>query len=255
MPNSEARWMNSPLHWAVALRAARRSILVIRPYRNWTPAHTGGKLVYGAEIIGLQFRVVIEDLLFRHARGEPTQHIPHGDAQPADTRLAGAFAWLDRDASSISDASELSWRVSKRGSHGRLYRSDRSRHHQHAVFWFSTGPGASSPAPRKSTEQIYPQPGWVEHDPEEIWLRTREIIAEAMEQRGLRPADLAAMGITNQRETTVLWNRSTGEPVANALVWQDTRVADSVAEFARDGGPDRFRAQDRAAARHLFQRR
>jgi glycerol kinase len=64
-----------------------------------------------------------------------------------------------------------------------------------------------------------------------------------MAQRGLKPADLAAMGITNQRETTVLWNRTTGKPVANALVWQDMRVADSVSEFAREGGPDRFRAQ------------
>src|SRR5580704_14676763 len=96
---------------------------------------------------------------------------------------------------------------------------------------------------QKEHEQIYPQPGWVEHDPEEIWFRTREVIGEAMAQRGLKPADLAAMGITNQRETTVLWNRTTGKPIANALVWQDMRVADSVSEFAREGGPDRFRAQ------------
>jgi glycerol kinase len=96
---------------------------------------------------------------------------------------------------------------------------------------------------QKEHQQIYPQPGWVEHDPEEIWFRTREVISEAMAQRGLKPADLAAMGITNQRETTVLWNRQTGKPVANALVWQDMRVADSVSEFAREGGPDRFRAQ------------
>jgi glycerol kinase len=96
---------------------------------------------------------------------------------------------------------------------------------------------------QKEHEQIYPQPGWVEHDPEEIWLRTREVISWAMAQRGLKSADLAAIGITNQRETTVLWNRHTGQPVANALVWQDMRVGDSVSEFARDGGPDRFRAK------------
>jgi glycerol kinase len=96
---------------------------------------------------------------------------------------------------------------------------------------------------QKEHQQIYPQPGWVEHDPEEIWLRTRECIAEAMAQRGLKPADLAAMGITNQRETTVLWHRHTGKPVANAIVWQDMRVADSVSELAREGGADRFRAQ------------
>jgi glycerol kinase len=96
---------------------------------------------------------------------------------------------------------------------------------------------------QKEHRQIYPQPGWVEHDPDEIWSRTREVVAEAMAQRGLKPADLAALGITNQRETTVLWNRKTGKPVANALVWQDTRVADYVSEFSREGGPDRFRSK------------
>jgi glycerol kinase len=89
-------------------------------------------------------------------------------------------------------------------------------------------------------EQIYPEPGWVEHDPEEIWRRTQAVIAEALAQRELRASDLAAIGITNQRETTVVWDRRTGAPVANAIVWQDARVADSVAEFARDGGIDRF---------------
>ena len=96
---------------------------------------------------------------------------------------------------------------------------------------------------QKEHQQVYPQAGWVEHDPDEIWLRTREVIAEAMVQLDLRPGDLAAIGITNQRETTVLWNRTTGRPVANALVWQDTRVADYIPEFSRDGGPDRFRAK------------
>jgi len=96
---------------------------------------------------------------------------------------------------------------------------------------------------QKEHRQIYPQPGWVEHDPAEIWSRTCEVIAEAMAQRGLRPADLAALGITNQRETTVVWNRQTGKPLANAIVWQDTRVADYVSEFSRAGGADRFRAQ------------
>jgi len=96
---------------------------------------------------------------------------------------------------------------------------------------------------QKEHGQIYPRAGWVEHDPEEIWRRTLEVIAEAMQQEGLRPADLAAIGITNQRETTILWNRKTGRAVHNALVWQDTRVEDAVAEFSRDGGPDRFRKQ------------
>ncbi len=96
---------------------------------------------------------------------------------------------------------------------------------------------------QKEHEQIYPKPGWVEHSAEEIWQRTREVIAEAMTKGGLAPKDLAAIGITNQRETTVVWNRKTGKPVANALVWQDTRVADYVSELAKTGGQDRFRAQ------------
>jgi glycerol kinase len=92
-------------------------------------------------------------------------------------------------------------------------------------------------------EQIFPKPGWVEHDALEILRRTQEVIGEALAQRGLRPTDLAAIGITNQRETTVVWERATGKPVANAIVWQDTRVAEDVARFARSGGQDRLRAQ------------
>src|SRR5947207_3870211 len=96
---------------------------------------------------------------------------------------------------------------------------------------------------QKEHEQIFSKPGWVEHDALEIQRRTEEVIADALEQRGLRAADLAAIGITNQRETTVLWNRKTGRPVSNAIVWQDTRVGEDIAEFSRRGGPDRFRAQ------------
>ena len=96
---------------------------------------------------------------------------------------------------------------------------------------------------QKEHEQIYPQPGWVEHDAEEIWRRTQDVITEAMQQRGLRAGDIAAIGIANQRETTVVWNKNTGKPVANALVWQDTRVSDYVSDLARDGGQDRFRAK------------
>ena len=91
--------------------------------------------------------------------------------------------------------------------------------------------------------QIYPQPGWVEHDPEEIWTRTREVIAEAMAAGQLLPQDLAAIGLTNQRETTILWNRRTGRPAHNAIVWQDMRVEGAVAEFAAQGGQDRFRPE------------
>jgi glycerol kinase len=94
---------------------------------------------------------------------------------------------------------------------------------------------------QKEHEQIFPKPGWVEHDPDEIWRRTQEVIAEAMQAKSLRPKDLAAIGITNQRETTIVWNRETGRPAYNALVWQDTRVDEAVAEFSREGGQDRFR--------------
>src|SRR5437762_13353871 len=96
---------------------------------------------------------------------------------------------------------------------------------------------------QKEHEQIYPKPGWVEHDPLEILRRTEEVIAEALEQRGLRASDLSAIGITNQRETTVLWERKTGKPVAHAIVWQDTRVAEDVARLATEGGQDRVRQQ------------
>ncbi|MBS0365452.1 MAG: glycerol kinase GlpK [Proteobacteria bacterium] len=89
--------------------------------------------------------------------------------------------------------------------------------------------------------QIYPRPGWVEHDAREIWHNTQQVIAAALAGRGLAASDLAAIGITNQRETTVLWDRRSGEPLHPALVWQDTRVADQVAHYAQHGGHDRFR--------------
>jgi glycerol kinase len=94
---------------------------------------------------------------------------------------------------------------------------------------------------QKEHRQLYPRPGWVEHDPADIWHATEQVMSEAFAQAGLAARDIAAIGIANQRETTVLWNRRTGQPIANALVWQDTRVADYVSELARDGGQDRFR--------------
>jgi len=96
---------------------------------------------------------------------------------------------------------------------------------------------------QKEHEQIYPKPGWVEHDPAEIWRRTQEVIREAMESKGLRPSDLAGIGITNQRETTLVWNKKTGQSVYNAIVWQDMRVQDTVAEFSANGGQDRYRGK------------
>jgi glycerol kinase len=94
---------------------------------------------------------------------------------------------------------------------------------------------------QKEHRQIYARAGWVEHDGEEIWTRTQEVIESALAEARLNATDLAAIGITNQRETTLLWERHTGRPVANAIVWQDTRTAPIVDELSRSGGQDRFR--------------
>lgn len=97
---------------------------------------------------------------------------------------------------------------------------------------------------QKEHKQLYPQPGWVEHDPEEIWRNTLEVIALARIKGKLSVQDIAAVGITNQRETTVVWNRRTGKPYYNAIVWQDMRTADLVTDYSGDGhGQDRFRAK------------
>jgi len=94
---------------------------------------------------------------------------------------------------------------------------------------------------QKEHEQIYPKPGWVEHDPMEIWTRTQEVIHGALVKAGVDPHDIAAVGVTNQRETTVIWEKATGKPVYNAIVWQDTRTDQICNELAKDGGQDRFR--------------
>jgi len=94
---------------------------------------------------------------------------------------------------------------------------------------------------QKEHEQIYPKPGWVEHDPKEIWARSQEVLDEALAEAGASKDDVAGLGITNQRETTVVWDRNTGEPIHNALVWQDTRTDKLVDELSADGGQDRFR--------------
>jgi len=98
-------------------------------------------------------------------------------------------------------------------------------------------------AHQREHQQITPRPGWVEHDPIEIWQRTQEVIAGGLRKASITASDLAAIGITNQRETTVVWDRKTGKPYSNAVVWQDTRTDTLIAELAREGGQDRFRAQ------------
>lgn len=94
---------------------------------------------------------------------------------------------------------------------------------------------------QKEHEQIFPRPGWVEHDPLEIWQNTSEVIRAALEQAGIQAKELAGVGITNQRETTVVWDKATGQPIHNALVWQDTRADAICAQLANDGGIDRLR--------------
>lgn len=103
--------------------------------------------------------------------------------------------------------------------------------------------GAIAAVAQREHRQVYPRPGWVEHDAEEIWTNVQAVVTEALAKLRLKPADLAAVGVTNQRETTVIWRRSDGKPIHNAIVWQDGRTAAHVAKLAEDGGQDRFRAK------------
>jgi len=91
--------------------------------------------------------------------------------------------------------------------------------------------------------QIYPQPGWVEHDPAEIWTTAQQVIGEALARGGVRPSQIAALGVTNQRETTILWDRRTGRPVYNAIVWQDTRTREICQQIIDDGFEPTIRAR------------
>jgi glycerol kinase len=101
--------------------------------------------------------------------------------------------------------------------------------------------GRIAASDQREHAQIHPRAGWVEHDPMEIWQRTREVIGGALASAGVEAGEIAAIGITNQRETTVVWDRETGLPLYNAIVWQDTRTAALVAELAGVEGPDRLR--------------
>lgn len=107
------------------------------------------------------------------------------------------------------------------------------------ILFDSTGPVAVS---QKEHTQHYPQPGWHEHDPAEIWIRTQEVIREAMSAAKASARDIAAVGITNQRETVVVWDRFTGQPLHRAIVWSDTRTRELCQSLAEAGGQDRFRA-------------
>lgn len=101
--------------------------------------------------------------------------------------------------------------------------------------------GAIVAVDQREHRQIFPRPGWVEHDATEIWSKVQAVVAGALAGAGLRADQLSALGITNQRETTVLWDRATGRPVHHAIVWQDTRTAQLCAELGGADGQDRFR--------------
>ena len=96
---------------------------------------------------------------------------------------------------------------------------------------------------QKEHKQIFPRPGWVEHDPMEIWRNTGEVMRGALAKTGLSGKDIAAIGITNQRETTVMWDRRTGNPYMNAIVWQCMRTDEICRRLSQEGGQDRFRAK------------
>jgi glycerol kinase len=103
--------------------------------------------------------------------------------------------------------------------------------------------GAVVSSEQREHQQIFPRPGWVEHDPREIWARTEEVVRGALARGGCALSDLAAVGITNQRETAIVWDRATGDPLHNAIVWQDTRTDAICHALAREGGQDRLRQQ------------
>ncbi|HAM46026.1 MAG TPA: glycerol kinase, partial [Propionibacteriaceae bacterium] len=96
---------------------------------------------------------------------------------------------------------------------------------------------------QKEHEQIFPRAGWVEHDPVEVWNAIREVVAEALSKASLNKDNIQAVGITNQRETAVVWNKETGQPVYNAIVWQDTRTGKIVEELGGAEGQDKYKAR------------
>src|SRR6185295_16053955 len=103
--------------------------------------------------------------------------------------------------------------------------------------------GAVRGAAQKEFAQIFPQTGWVEHDPQEIWASQIGVAVEALGRAEVRPKDIAGVGITNQRETTIVWDRRTGEPIHNAIVWQDRRTADYCERLKADGAGETIQAK------------
>ena len=106
-----------------------------------------------------------------------------------------------------------------------------------------TREGTPAATAQREQTMYYPRPGWVELDMDEVWQRTRECIHEALATAGATASDVAAIGIANERETVVLWDRRTGRAVARSITWQDTRTAAAAEALAADGGIDRFRTR------------
>src|SRR3977135_837802 len=105
---------------------------------------------------------------------------------------------------------------------------------RHTVMWLSHE-GTVVSSDYLENDQIYPKPGWVEHNPMEIWEKTQRVIKGSMAKKGIKADELSGIGITNQRETTVVWEKKTGKPVYNAIVWQDTRTIDICQKLINDG--------------------
>ncbi len=103
--------------------------------------------------------------------------------------------------------------------------------------------GAIRAVAQKEFTQIFPSPGWVEHDPQEIWASQIGVAVEALGRAQVRPKEVAAIGITNQRETTIIWDRETGEPIHHAIVWQDRRTADYCQRLKAEGAGDTIQAK------------
>ncbi|WP_290706882.1 glycerol kinase GlpK [Gordonia sp. UBA5067] len=127
------------------------------------------------------------------------------------------------------------------GSSGYVVSIDQGTTSSRAILFDHRGRPAGSE--QVEHEQIFPRPGWVEHNALEIWRNVRRVTASALASIDVKPVDIRACGITNQRETTVVWDRRTGVPVYNAIVWQDTRTAELCERLAGDAGPDRYRAR------------
>ena len=128
----------------------------------------------------------------------------------------------------------------------------RPGHHQLALADIRCQRGRVVAQAQREFTQYFPQPGWVEHDAREIWESQRATMLEALRAARLAPRDIAAVGITNQRETTVLWDRATGEPVARAIVWQDRRTAAACEQLRAAGLEPEIISAHRPAARSLF---